>query len=350
LQRHFAVCAARAEYLDLQAARERERKQAAAAELRGRCAPAAEVVTRWRAGLPAPVDADVRPRGQLVLAVVDVHVKEGRAGVQLSYAEWAEILGCCEKTALTEIRQLRDSGHLQRVRDSMPTEETALGLARYKTRSIGERRAQARRQGRRARLPPRNVESTAEGSYTRSTVRNLYVLGQAALALRLGRPRCGQALRKSLYVATALSLSSQSGSGAARSDVRTVGPVDMWISRSANDPAEAEIRAPGVEKESLRGSDSLRSPPPLRETIEAAPPAPQRALCAPPGVAANGNALARAAAATPSEEASMERSGLRGRGEEMGEHRRPWQGPGGPDPEGGGGESGSEDGSDGGSD
>jgi hypothetical protein len=333
------VSQSRADFLDARAARDRERRHAASQSLRLRSAPAAEVVRRWEAGPPPPAAVEgISLRAAIIIAIVAAHIVDGADGIQVGGAELAAILGCSVRSVWSAVLELRTRGLLQRVRDSVPAEETALGGA-YVTLTAAQRRAHARakRQG-----LPRNVRTDRPGAYTRSTIRNLYTLGHAALRAGLGRPRrpVDNSANRRVCTATSLPLSSESGYPTERSELRSVGPVDLWTTRPIQRGAEPEISAPGGEdKESLRDGSSLRSSPTLRESIEASPPAPRGGARAAPCVAGAVELDARAAAATPEEEASMERSGGQGGGRSVPGAAAPTTGgglrPAEPDPEAG---------------
>jgi hypothetical protein len=200
-----------------------------------------EVRARWKDVRPerANVPGLSRCAQRMLTAIHDA----GRI-VQASGATWAKVLRYGESSVWEAVWQLRERGFAWRLRD-------------------------------RKEAPwPFSLK------YTHSNTANLYVLGWAAHLAGLYWPSVApvdNAADKAEWTPIVLPLSSLSGSGAQRSD-SDPGPVNLWTTRLALVPSEAEASAPGEEeKESLLVDSSLRSPSTLRESIEAAPPAPERA-------------------------------------------------------------------------
>lgn len=272
----------RADEIDARENRTRDARRAAADELFTRCAPHELVTSDCLVdGRPpaAPV-AELAPRAAAVLGLVAHYVKQGFAGVELGAVDIVRIFrrdgrdGWCVRNVWIALAALRNGGYLQRVRRSVPTQLTALG-APYVSLTAAGRVALARAQGRKGRkLPPRCLRSEAPDAYARSTVRNLYVLGCNARALKLG-VRCGQ-LREQLAreancTATSPLLLNTSSENLTTSATPTVvAPVDLWTTPDGG-ARSCSLRS---RDESLRDAE-LSAPPPASLTSSAPPVADQ---------------------------------------------------------------------------
>jgi hypothetical protein len=252
--------------------RAREARRAAADDLHRRSVKFTQVMNDHATAPPEPRELGplpLAPRAYAILSLVESYIRRGADGVELGAADVVRLFrrgprdGWSLRNVWIALASLRNSGYLQRVKRTVPVEQTKLGKP-YTSMTIAGRRELARRQGRRGRaLPPRCLHSEAPDAYARSQVRNVWTLGTIARAAKLGvRRTCGQLRDQLALVANCTATVSASSSGGPKSDhghaVRIVAePVSLWITPSVS------------------GSESIEASPSATERASpAAPPSP----------------------------------------------------------------------------